>query len=173
MRHYHPKLKQRPPSRLDSSRPVKDAGAVAERGLKRLATAIKDVRERLGMTQSEFAAACDLGVPTIQRVEAGTVSPRTKTFTGLDKGARWPAGTARRIVEDGTPPPATVETPTTPAHEWSAAERKRMQEMPMAEVQETFEVFRSRSEFLADVWLREVMRVKAEAENAQEAATDS
>lgn len=144
---------------------------VAERDLKRLAAAIVGVRNRLGMTQSEFAKACGLGLPTIQRIEAGTVTPRTKTYSGLDRGAGWPPGSARRIVEDGVPP-REAEPPPSPAHEWSAAERERMRSMSMAEVQEIYETFRRRSEYLSDIWIREVMRVKAEDEAGERLTTD-
>lgn len=160
MRHYHWKLKRRPPSRVDSSRPVRDAAWVAERDLKRLATAVVEARTLLGLTQEEFAVKCALSLPTIQRIEAANVTPRTKTYTGLDRGADWPAGTARRIVEEGFRP----RPPAAPTHEWSAAERARMRDMSMTEVRETYEMFRRKSEYLAEVWMREVLRVKAEAE---------
>lgn len=122
------------------------------------------------MTQEEFADACDLALPTIQRVEKGTVTPRAKTFGKLDKGALWPAGTARAIYEDDAQPPAAAATP---AHEWSAAERERMRDMPWTEVRETYEMFRQRSEYLAEVWMREVLRVKSEAEISAQLTTDS
>jgi hypothetical protein len=122
------------------------------------------------MTQAEFAKACGLGLPTIQRVEAATVTPRTKTYAGLDRGAGWPPGSARRTVEDGSPP-REIEMPPAPTHEWSAAERQQMQGMTDTEVHETYEMFLRRSAYLAQVWMREVTRVRAEAEQAK-AVTD-
>ena len=116
------------------------------------------------MTQDEFAKACGLGIVTIQRVEKGTVTPRAKTFAGLDRGAQWPEGTARAVYEQGAPPPELPTAP--PAHEWSATERQKMRDMPWTRVRETYEMFLQESEYLAQVWMREVMRVKAEAEQA-------
>lgn len=117
-------------------------------------------RTRLDLTQKEFAAKCGLSHPTIQRVEGATISPRSKTYKGLDRGAEWPEGTARRIVEEGWRPEANPA----PKHEWSAAERARMRDMPMTEVRETYEMFRRKSEYLAEIWIQEVMQVKADAE---------
>lgn len=124
MRYYRPKIKFRPPSRLDSSRPVREAVPVAERDLKRLAAAIEATRERLGVTQEGFAALAELSLPTIQRVEAGKVAPRAKTYHGLDLGAGWPPGTARAIAEgtlSGPPEPAQVTA--------GSAARRRLTEM--------------------------------------------
>jgi transcriptional regulator with XRE-family HTH domain len=84
---------------------------VAGRDVKRLARAVVDAREELGLTQEEFRKKGKLSIITVQRVEAGKVSPRTKTFNGLDKAADWPPGTARGILE------GRMERPTTKAAE--------------------------------------------------------
>lgn len=84
---------------------------VAERDLKRLGEAVEAARERLDMTQEEFAQACDLGLTTIQRVEAGKVKPRTKTYKRLDQGAGWTPGSARRVVEHAEPPTLRTDYP--------------------------------------------------------------
>lgn len=88
----------------------------------------------------------------------------------------WTEDTPRTILDDPeapTTPTSRPEVAARPRHEWSAAERKRMQDMPMAEVQETYETFRRRSEYLSEIWIREVMRVKAEAEAGERLTTDS
>jgi transcriptional regulator with XRE-family HTH domain len=173
MRYYRQKLKVRPRSRLDPTRPIREAVRVVERDLKRLASAVTAARTRLEMTQDEFAKACGLGIVTIQRVEKGIVTPRAKTFAGLDRGAQWPDGTARAIYETGAEPPEPTTLAAGPVHEWSAAERARMRDMPWTEVRETYETFARKSEFVANVWMREVMRVKAEAEVGERLTTKS
>ncbi|WP_143132410.1 hypothetical protein [Amycolatopsis rubida] len=85
-----------------------------------------------------------------------------KTFDAIESALDWPKRSMQAYLDGGPEPTATA--PEEPRHEWSASERARMRDMSMAEVQETHDIFRRRSEYLADVWLREVMRVKAEAE---------
>lgn len=80
-------------------------------GRGQLASAIVSAREQLGVTQEEFAAHAGLSLKTVQRVELGRVTPTAKTFNGLDRGAKWSPGRARRLydgiadvsVEDGSP----------------------------------------------------------------------
>jgi transcriptional regulator with XRE-family HTH domain len=82
---------------------------VAGRDAKRLAQAVKAAREELGLTQREFAERGGIAMLTVQRIEQEKVQPRTKTFTGLDKAAGWPSGTARAILEhDAKRPPSRV-----------------------------------------------------------------
>lgn len=61
-------------------------------------------RERLDLTQEEFAERAVLSLKTVQRIELRRVRPTIKTFNGLDRGAGWKAGSARRLYEDGVVP---------------------------------------------------------------------
>lgn len=115
MRYLNLKSRSRPRCRVDSTRPMRQAMAVTERESKRLSSAVQTVRERLDVTQEEFAVLCGLSLMTIQRVELGKVKPRAKTFGGLDKGAGWSEGTARSILEGG-PIPSTANEPE-PEHD--------------------------------------------------------
>lgn len=99
----------RPVGRVDSVRPLRHPVHVVGRDAKRLAEAVRAAREELGMTQKEFAERGGIAMLTVQRVEQGSVSPRTKTFTGLDRAAGWLSGTARAILERGIKrPPSRV-----------------------------------------------------------------
>lgn len=137
---------------------------VAERDPKRLGDALVSIREQLRLTQEEFAARAGVALKTLQRIELGRTVPRGKTLNRIDDTAGWEPGHARRLLEGDMPP--SVD-PVDVAHEWSAAERARMRDLSWAEVRETYEVFRQKSEYLAEVWMREVLRVKTEAEQAK------
>lgn len=102
----------KPRSRMDSTRPVRHAGRVAVRDLKRLASSVKAARNDLGMSQEDFARRAELGLKTLQRIELEKVTPRGKTLTSLDRAAGWPSGTARSILDEGAERPATAELPT-------------------------------------------------------------
>lgn len=102
-----------PNGRVDSSRPLRHACRMSRRDVKSLAQAVKDVRSELGLSQREFAERGELSPLTVQRIEAERVEPRTKTYAGLDKAARWPPGTARAIAEDGGKrPPLSADLPS-------------------------------------------------------------
>ena len=45
--------------------------------------AVKDARKRAGMTQQDLAEATRMPQPSIARIEAGTVIPRTATLIAL------------------------------------------------------------------------------------------
>lgn len=127
MRYMNLKSRSRPRCRVDSKRPMRQAMTVTERESKRLGTAVQTVRERLDVTQEEFAVLCGLSLMTIQRVELGKVKPRAKTFGGLDKGAGWPEGTARSILAGGPIPSTANEPEPTPEHDEDAELREMVQ----------------------------------------------
>lgn len=109
-----------PCTRVDSRRPMRQDKRVPKRDLERLATAVFDRRSEFGLTQEEFAAQCDLGVATIQRIEDAKITPRAKTLGQLDDGARWERGSARRTMHGGKPTP--IVSPAKPLAEWTRAE---------------------------------------------------
>ena len=45
---------------------------------------MKELRKKMGLTQSEMAFKCHLDVRTIQRIEAGTVQPRAYTLSAIN-----------------------------------------------------------------------------------------
>lgn len=104
MRHYMRRARTDAHCRVDSTRPTRHAVHVTDREAKRLAAAVIAVRERLNLTQEEFAARCQLSLTTISRVERGTAGPRTKTFAGLDRGAGWLPGSSRGVYTTGDEP---------------------------------------------------------------------
>jgi len=117
VRHYRRFRRSRPKSRVDSTRPLRHAVYVSEGVVRsptvdeaaareRLALAVISARERLNVTQEEFAerAGEGLSLKTLQRVELKRVRPTIKTFNGLDRGAGWKQGDARRLYEDGREP---------------------------------------------------------------------
>lgn len=104
MRHYIRRERSGPHARVDRTRPIRHAVDVTGREEKRLGEAVVAARERLNLTQEEFAERCQLSLTTITRVERGRVSPRTKTFAGLDRGAAWEPGSARGVYTSGAEP---------------------------------------------------------------------
>jgi transcriptional regulator with XRE-family HTH domain len=137
-----------------------------------LGAAFAKRRVRMAMSrQDQLASAAGVGVRTISDIETGKTVPRVITMRKIEAALQLPPGTSDKFLSGeiselpDTPAPRRAEEPT-PAREWSATERARMRDMPMTEVQATHDLFRRKSEYLADVWLREVMRVKAEAETA-------
>lgn len=102
-----------PKGRIDRRGPVRHAVHVTGSDAKRLAEAVKAVRGEMRLSQEEFAERGGIGLASVQRVEYGqAVRPRAGTFDGIDKAARWPAGTARAIFEDKAERPVTAELPT-------------------------------------------------------------
>lgn len=96
---------------MDSTRPLRHNGPVTEGVVRspneardQLARAIIAARGRLRVTQEEFAARAGLSLKTVQRIELRKIAPQTKTLTGLDRGAGWKPGSARRLYEDGRRP---------------------------------------------------------------------
>lgn len=104
MRHFRRQPRVRVYARVDTPRPLRQAMDVAERESERLAAAVVAARERLRVTQEEFAALAGLSLTTIQRIEQMRITPRTKTFSGLDQGAGWVPGSARGVFRDGREP---------------------------------------------------------------------
>lgn len=106
MRHVRRISRSRPKCRVDSARPVGHAVPVTERDLKRsrLRSGVLSARERLQVTQEQFATRAGLSLKTVQRVELATATPRAHTFVGLDTGAGWEPGSARALYETGQEP---------------------------------------------------------------------
>lgn len=105
MRHNSRRPRVRVYSRVDRSRPLRQTAHVAGIELKRLAEGVITARERLRVTQEEFADLAGLSVSTVRRVEQEDLnSPRTKTFAGLDRGAGWVPGSARALFREGREP---------------------------------------------------------------------
>lgn len=111
MRH-NPKIRRsRPKSRIDRPGPLRHAVYVSEGVVKsprpaqeRLAEGVIAARERLQLTQEEFAEKAGLSLKTVQRVENKRATPQAKTFNGLDQGAEWVPGGARLLYEEGREP---------------------------------------------------------------------
>jgi transcriptional regulator with XRE-family HTH domain len=86
---------------------------VSARDLAKLGKFLTDRRAELGITQDEFVsrAGTDAGKPALSvkqliRIEKGRVSnPQPKTLGALDRGADWEAGSARSVLDGGTPTP--------------------------------------------------------------------
>lgn len=113
-------------------------------------------------SQPALAERAGISARKVSDVERGEFAG-VKTYNAIEQVFGWPRDSMQGFL-DGGPEPRGLprETP----HEWSASERAKMRDMSMVQVQETFEIFRRRSEHLADLWMREVLRVKAEAETA-------
>ncbi len=130
-------------------------------------------RERIHQnmrSQPALASRAGISPRKVSDVERGEFAG-AKTYDAIENALGWPANSIREYLDGGAEPQVPPRSADTP-HEWSAAERDRMRDMPWTEVRETYEVFRRRSEYVSDVWMREVLRVKAASEQAK-IATDS
>lgn len=76
---------------------------MSQRDLKRLAQAVQDRRAELSLSQGEFARRGNMGLKTVQRIEAAKIDPRVQTLGKLDAAADWRPGSARRVLEGGRP----------------------------------------------------------------------
>lgn len=116
MKYLERKRRYRPPYRVDSTGPDRQTDGVSARDLERLATALRDRRAELALTQEEFVRRAGqrpdgkpaLSVKQLQRLEGHQVSPRPQTLGALDRAAGWSPGSARRILEGGSPTMATA-----------------------------------------------------------------
>lgn len=107
MRHLPRPRRYRPPYRVDSVRPARHTHDVSVRDLERLATALKDRRAELGVTQEEFVLRAGqkpdgkpaLSLKQLQRIEKALVNPRPQTLGALDRAAGWVPNTCRQILE--------------------------------------------------------------------------
>lgn len=117
MRHSRRFRRSRPRSRVDSNGPLRHAVYVSEGVVRspdpaaaaareRLALAVVAARERLDVTQEEFAerGGEGLSLKTLQRVELRRVKPTIRSFNGLDRAAGWVPGSARLLYEQGKEP---------------------------------------------------------------------
>lgn len=125
MRNLQRIRRARPKCRVDTERPLGHTVHVPVRDLKRLASAVKTAREQLGLSQEEFAKRGELALKTVQRLEWGSVVPRSKTLNGLDRAADWPPGAARGILDGVRPVPAAQPVAEAPL----SAARRRIVEM--------------------------------------------
>ena len=87
---------------------------VAERDLKRLGDALVAIRERLGLTQEDFATRAGMSLKTVQRIEGGRAKPRAVTLNLIDRIAPdafpdWAPGRARQIMDGSAGAPATAQ----------------------------------------------------------------
>lgn len=64
-----------------------------------MAAAVRAARAALGVSQQEFAERGGLHLKTIQRIEAGAITPRGRTLLGVDTAAGWAPGRARAILD--------------------------------------------------------------------------
>lgn len=116
MKYLERKRRYRPPYRVDSTGPDRQTDGVSARDLERLATALRDRRAELALTQEEFVRRAGqrpdgkpaLSVKQLQRLEGHQVSPRPQTLGALDRAAGWSPGSARRILEGGSPTMASA-----------------------------------------------------------------
>lgn len=107
--------RQRPTCRIDSRRPLRHPVAVTERDLKRLGSAVVAIRERLGLTQDEFAKQATMSLKTVQRIEGARGTPRAVTLNLIDRIApqaypQWQPGDARKIMDGYLASPAASGT---------------------------------------------------------------
>lgn len=73
----------------------------------RLADHVRAARLAQGMTQAELADAAGIGFTTVQLLERGT--PRTRlpnTIGAVELALGWAPGSARRVLEGGSPEPS-------------------------------------------------------------------
>ncbi|MFI6302117.1 helix-turn-helix domain-containing protein [Amycolatopsis thailandensis] len=131
-----------------------------------LSQLVQERRRELGLSVRAAAKKAGVDRNTWASVEDGSRTLQDRNYTKFEQALELPGGTIDAYAR-GVQPPEDA-----PTHEWSAAERAQMREMSDAEVQEAYEFFRSKSQYLADVWLREVKRVKGEAKAAQDATTE-
>jgi transcriptional regulator with XRE-family HTH domain len=145
------------------------------RARRRLGAEIARRRPAAGFeTQPDLARAAGLSRRTVTALENGE-KVSLKSLSKVEAAMGLPTDSLNDYIEHGRPLPASpneASVPESPRHEWSSSERHRMRDMPMTEVQETYEMFRRRSEYLAEVWIREVMREKAAAEVRSETNTE-
>lgn len=89
------------------------------RDWKRLPTAIRAARERLGMTQAGLATAAGVSESTVQNLEGRAPSRMPATMPKVERALGWAPGSARAIVEGGDPTP--LEEPTAELTDIAAA----------------------------------------------------
>jgi DNA-binding XRE family transcriptional regulator len=74
--------------------------AIASEGMQALGKRIRAIRESIGMTQSELAAAAKIGRVTEVRIENGKQSPRYETLVAIARALERPLAD---LLEGGAP----------------------------------------------------------------------
>lgn len=72
----------------------------------RLGRALREARERAGLTQGELAEAAGVSKKSVGDAEAGKV-PRSRmpyTLAQIAKALDWPSGAVERVLDGGDPP---------------------------------------------------------------------
>lgn len=77
---------------------------MTDKDWKRLADAVRQRRDELGMTQEEVAAAGGPSTATMRLLEGALgTSYRSRTFTQLERALAWTRGTVRHVLDGGDP----------------------------------------------------------------------
>jgi hypothetical protein len=105
---------------------------MAQTSAERLATASRERRESLRVTQPDAAKAGRIGVSTLRQVESATQPGglSRKTALGIDRALRWRPGSAARMLSGEASAPDSLDTdgwPTT-SGDWAAYVDKRERE---------------------------------------------
>lgn len=138
----------------------------------------QQARERLGAAVAEgrvaagykfrppFAKVAQVSLRSLVDIETGKPGAGEANLTAIARALpNWTEDTPREVLEGGPIPPLATETPAEPtrtAHEWSAEERAQMAAMSMDQVMATYGDLRTRSEYVALLWLDEATRIKRE-----------
>jgi transcriptional regulator with XRE-family HTH domain len=92
---------------------TRDPQAWSPEAWARLGRAIREARERAGLTQKELASAAGASVPPLRDAETGVVPKARMPYT-LAKVAGalgWPPGTVEVVLDGGDPPGGWQSTP--------------------------------------------------------------
>lgn len=74
--------------------------------LERLAEAVKNRREELGLTQGGLGSRGGPGVVTVGKIERAEIQqPQPATLAGLDRSLRWAQGSAAAVLAGQEPTP--------------------------------------------------------------------
>ncbi|WP_370421987.1 helix-turn-helix domain-containing protein [Streptomyces sp. QH1-20] len=87
----------------------------SEHAWRRLGSALRQERERQGLSQAALAERAGVSVGSVKNAEAGAVpkSRRPYTLTRIEQALSWPAGTVDAILS-GQPTPDPAETSPSP-----------------------------------------------------------
>lgn len=73
---------------------------------RRLGRALKEARERKGLSQGELATRAGVAIKSVQSAEAGTVpkSRMPQSLSPIAQAVGWPAGSVDSVLSGGEPP---------------------------------------------------------------------